>query len=52
MFCVLIMGKEIRGEMDNQWHAKASALGIKLRNQLVQVDMLLVRSVVKYVKSF
>jgi hypothetical protein len=33
MFCILIMGKEIRGEMDNQWHAKVSALGIKLRNQ-------------------
>ena len=38
--------------MDNQWHAKASVLGIKPKNQLAQEDMLLVRSVVKSVKSF
>jgi AICAR transformylase/IMP cyclohydrolase PurH len=38
--------------VDNQWHAKVSVLGIKLKNQLAQEDMPLVRSVVKFVKSF
>jgi hypothetical protein len=31
MFYV-IMGKEIRGEMDKEWHAKVSVSGIKLKN--------------------
>jgi hypothetical protein len=52
MFCVLIGGKENRGELDNQWHVKVSVLDIKPRNQWAQDDMLLVKSVVKYVKFF
>jgi hypothetical protein len=52
MFCVLILVRKIRGELENQWHVKVSVLGIKLKNQWAQEDMPLVRSVVKSVKSF
>jgi len=38
--------------LDNQWHVKVSVLDIKPRNQWAQDDMLLVKSVVKYVKFF
>ena len=38
--------------MDNQWHAKVSVLGTKLKNQQAQEDTPLVRSVAKSVKSF